>query len=316
MIKNDEITFVVQGAVSDKRATLLAISSIRKNFPGSTIILSTWEGSDLTGLQYDELALSRDPGSCIVDDCRNIYYNINRQIVSSREGLIRVKTKYAVKTRTDCYFKSPVLIKKYENGCKTYGIDASESNRILVIRDFFRNPRRRYHMAYHVSDFLFFGKTEDIRTIFSCKLMSDTEIRWYSNHQIPTSAPSKTVLHRFSAEQHLWMSFLHSKNWSFSIENAYDISESVISNAEASYRQFLLIYSSISLDFFSIKHKKMYLVSYDSYSAKEIKNIYVSRFSLAPSFERTLLLYLHSAGRAIKYTARVILGFFQSRIVS
>ena len=52
-IQNKDITIVVQGPV-DPVNTPKCIASIRKYFKGSKIILSTWEGTDTYGLDFDE----------------------------------------------------------------------------------------------------------------------------------------------------------------------------------------------------------------------------------------------------------------------
>ena len=54
MIENRDISVVVQGAVS-KEYTTKCLKSIRRNLPGSQIVLSTWEDSDTSGLDYDKL---------------------------------------------------------------------------------------------------------------------------------------------------------------------------------------------------------------------------------------------------------------------
>ena len=60
-IDTKDISIVVQGAV-DPKNTPKCLTSIRKYLPGAEIILSTWEGTDCTGLDYDVLVLNKDPG--------------------------------------------------------------------------------------------------------------------------------------------------------------------------------------------------------------------------------------------------------------
>ena len=103
LVDNKDITVVVQGAV-DREKTPICLQSIRRMLPGAFIILSTWEGTDVDGLEYDDVVLSEDPGGF---DEFNIPFspknNINRQIVSTYQGLLKVKTVYALKLRTDFY---------------------------------------------------------------------------------------------------------------------------------------------------------------------------------------------------------------------
>ncbi len=102
MINNADISVVVQGPVQarddrpmDEGITYRSLQSIRQYLPGAHIILSTWPDQNLQGLDYDELVICEDPGPNIyryLADGTPGKLNNNRQIVSSREGLKRVKT--------------------------------------------------------------------------------------------------------------------------------------------------------------------------------------------------------------------------------
>lgn len=67
----------------------------------SEIVLSTWKNDDVSGLDYDKLVLSEDPGD-------NSICNINRQIVSrlawiklaSRKCVLIFEEKALLKTLT------------------------------------------------------------------------------------------------------------------------------------------------------------------------------------------------------------------------
>ena len=63
-IKSKDISVVVQGAINSE-VTPKCLESIRKYLPEAEIILSTWEGSDVVGLDYDKLVLNKDPGTFI-----------------------------------------------------------------------------------------------------------------------------------------------------------------------------------------------------------------------------------------------------------
>ena len=138
-ISENEITFVIQGPIikandatnkssdfnrkfteghiKEDDVTKKSCESIRKYFPKSKIILSTWENSNSEDLNIDMKIESIDPGAS------NYYYkdqkikklnNINRMLVSSYKGLISVKTKFSVKLRSDMYFQSNNLLKLLE----------------------------------------------------------------------------------------------------------------------------------------------------------------------------------------------------------
>ena len=78
------------------------------------MILSTWEGQDVCGIDADEIIFNKDPSSSVfVYSKKNeaIKVNINRQITSSYQGLKAVKTKYAAKLRTDNILFNTNIIK-------------------------------------------------------------------------------------------------------------------------------------------------------------------------------------------------------------
>ena len=87
-------------------------SIIRKYLPKSKIILSTWDGSNVNGLDYDIVIFNKDPGGslCSANDDK-ILNNVNREIVSTLAGLKVCKTKYVFKIRSDLIIKSNKILK-------------------------------------------------------------------------------------------------------------------------------------------------------------------------------------------------------------
>ncbi len=124
MIKIDDeaITFVVQGPVQASASrqqiagiTEQCLNSIRRFFPKSTIILSTWKGQPLDGLDYDQLLELDDPGAnTVFYDGQPIKLNNNRQMYSTHMGLKAVQTPYAVKLRTDNLLTGRQFVELYE----------------------------------------------------------------------------------------------------------------------------------------------------------------------------------------------------------
>lgn len=102
MIKSKDISVVVQGAINPTE-TPKTLKSIREYLPDAQIILSTWEGADVNGLDYDILIENKDPGTVLLISRKNkkIYNNVNRQLLSIQEGLKKVERKYTLKFRSD-----------------------------------------------------------------------------------------------------------------------------------------------------------------------------------------------------------------------
>src|SRR5574344_632380 len=88
MIKSRDISVVVQGAIN-KKETSKCLKSIRQFLPDAEIILSTWEDSDVTNLEYDILVLNKDPGGFKHDFAiQNIKRSKNTYILKLRSDLI------------------------------------------------------------------------------------------------------------------------------------------------------------------------------------------------------------------------------------
>ena len=98
-IDSTDISVVVQGAIHNK-FTKKSLSSIRKYLPEAEIILSTWEGTDTSNLDYDIILLNKDPGAHVFD-CNGRVQNQNRQIVSTKNGIKKASRKYVLKIRSD-----------------------------------------------------------------------------------------------------------------------------------------------------------------------------------------------------------------------
>ncbi|MFN3393310.1 MAG: WavE lipopolysaccharide synthesis family protein, partial [Candidatus Thermochlorobacter sp.] len=101
IVETSDISIVVQGPIVSNKDfypngwTNEALRRMRIHFPGAEIILSTWKGSNVDGLDYDVVVFNDDPGSAM---SRNRPYNVNRQIVSTKNGLAKASRKYALKT--------------------------------------------------------------------------------------------------------------------------------------------------------------------------------------------------------------------------
>lgn len=290
-INNKEISFVVQGPIVGDKITYKTCSSIRKYFPNSKIILSSWAQSNTKYIDYDILVLSKDPGAefnYYTD--REIKNNINRMLISTINGLNKVNTKYAVKIRSDIFFESNkllFLLKKIKKNSN----DIFSKSKIIIPSNLTVNPSRVTKMALHPSDFFFAGYTKDLIDMFSIKLMRKDEMTWFLNNKMPPGSDYPTLIPRFSNEQFLFYSFLK-KKIDFKFENAFQINDEIINIHNDVFQKIFLLYHSKKIGincykyplsrFSSIKH---------AYTEYEFKNINSKKILLL-DFERIFSLLI------------------------
>ncbi|ERP89968.1 hypothetical protein Q666_13725 [Marinobacter sp. ES-1] len=201
MVSNTDITVVVQGPVQTFRdreqeegITKKCLKSVRQHLPGAHIILSTWPDQDLAGLDYDELVISPDPGPNIRYFKANgepQQFNNNRQIVSTKAGLNRVKTPYAVKLRSDNFLTGSMFVEiqgRYPARSEKFRF---LQERVVVSNVFTRKYAKGFPVAYHLSDFFYFGRTEDLMSLWDLDLLhnatdpiKENEVSYYSTFPI------------------------------------------------------------------------------------------------------------------------------------
>jgi hypothetical protein len=165
-INLSDISFVIQGPIVDETNKNLKV--IRNNFPKSSIILSTWETEIYTNIDsanYNEIVLNKDPGFKPFP-----LGNLNRQIISTINGIARVKTKYVVKLRTDSIIHNSTFLNHYFNNVSKYNVF---DNSILILSIYAKDPAK-WQVLFHISDIFFFGLTNDVNNLFKIPL-ADTE---------------------------------------------------------------------------------------------------------------------------------------------
>ena len=263
-IKFENITVVVQGPVSASRertqkhnATELCLKSIRDILPGSQIILSTWAGQNTENLDYDELILSPDPGNYKYENLFHgipRYLNVNRQIKSTLAGLKQVKTKYAIKLRSDNILLHSNFINLFEQFQQRNEQLKLLNNRVISSAWFSRNPNTFLPFPYHPSDLFFFGETEDLINIWDIDF-ADNNMAYYFNHHPDLSNFQSMQPYQYFPEQFIWLSFLKKNGVSVKCNHYCDVSPENINHSELSITNNLFIAHPKTIGFASPKHK-------------------------------------------------------------
>ncbi|MGX3067245.1 WavE lipopolysaccharide synthesis family protein [Ursidibacter arcticus] len=200
-----DITIVFQGAFNahlgeDRFNFKENLRLIRKILPGVKVILSTWENTYVPeNLNIDKIVFNKDPGGLAGIKHKEIdkANNINRQIITTFNGLKEVKTTYAVKLRTDCRLEHAGFIDYF----KKFNKDSC----ILSTCFFTIDPTMYEHMPFHISDWFQFGKTEDLLSYWNVPLMEKEFATWYQSNPYSENSGyfDKEFLAKFAVEQYI-----------------------------------------------------------------------------------------------------------------
>lgn len=222
---------VVQGPVFGDRTqdeaarlTKRGLQSVRQQLPGAEIVLSTWEGADVAGLDFDRLVLSPDPGTARFREAPGIERgsNVNRMIVSTLAGLRATERPYVLKARTDLWMRSARFLQYFGRHPARAAEARVFGERILVHDHYTRFPDRcpRCNYLLHPSDCFQFGRREDLLTLWDVPL-------WNSE----VSGPLELV-----NEQYVWVTCLRKfmdvpfEHWSASSGRLRDLAELTLAN--------------------------------------------------------------------------------------
>lgn len=211
-INEKQISILVHGPVEIKdNLTQKSLQQIRKIFPGSKIILSTWENTDCSGLEYDKLVLNKDPGAEYFNilpnakdsekykGCKEFYINdklyivqpkknnVNRMLTTIKNGLEKVETDFVLKIRTDILLKDKKFLNfwdMYEKYDEKYKIFKHRVINNSIYAQFAHVMKDKIQLLpFHMSDWIHFGYTDDVKLLFSCPLQSDESAYYYWNNR-------------------------------------------------------------------------------------------------------------------------------------
>jgi len=237
MIKSKDVSVVIQGVVN--KGTRKVLKSVRKYLSCAEVILSTWEGSDIEGLSglYDILVLNKDPGGVVFDDKENKQNNLNRIIVSSKNGVDRATRTYVLRLRSDMQLQNANVLKLFDN----FAIRNEEAklfrNRIFaydifsIKYDIRENVPQR--MLFHISDWCYFGLKEDIKELFNVPPVDEPEFsRYFETRKKLSNDVHKDRLWKMSPEQYIVSENAKKVFKNFNFENYLDINEENIKISE------------------------------------------------------------------------------------
>jgi hypothetical protein len=249
-INTKDISIIVQGAI-DPENTPICLKSIRNYLPDATIILSTWKGSCLTGLDYDVLILNDDPGS--FDMSPHEKSNVSRQIISTLNGLKKARTKYALKLRSDLELASTSFLNFFSRFNRYDPAWHFLKGRIIIPSMVSRDPRH-WESPMCPSDWASFGLLEDMLALWDIPLPSLADQNWFQqNSALPlVKKYYASLFSRYNPEQHIWTSFIRKYRPVLS-EHMFDVRPETVAETLKSFANNLII---ISLRQFGLKNLK------------------------------------------------------------
>lgn len=227
----ESLTILFQGPIiQENSVTYLSVYSARQSFPDAPIIISTWNGhkqfisKNLYDIKNVKFIFSEDPGAAF---CKpNSPLNVNRVIVSSKNGLEKVTTDYVLKCRSDIVFKNNNVFKlyyKYNSSIKNSKLKLV-SEKVLFSNQTSLNPSR-IPILYHLCDWLALGRTKDVIDIFNIDLMPDKDFYWYLNNKKPEDNLTPGNLSRYMSEDYIIYMFCRKHIPECEHENYYDTDE-------------------------------------------------------------------------------------------
>jgi len=247
-IDDSGLSFVVQGPILYSGGICLAdlsIQSIRKHFPGSEVILSSHQGSDVSNLDYDKLALTGiDEFREIENDKFGNFMNANNQLRTTRAGLELATRPYVVKIRSDMVVKNSNILTLLNNRpkrAKSPKIITREP--VIVLNWSTVNPDTFLRLLHHPSDQLHAGATEDVRSIWSCPPYPVSYMRWFEWNAYPKNAQHGDYLQRYRSESWIWYNFVK-EHCKFDFPDSYSFSEELKNESKILIASNLMVVSS------------------------------------------------------------------------
>lgn len=225
-----DISVVVQGPICGQDVTQKCLNSIRAQLPNATIILSTWKGENVQDLSYDILVETEDPGNVTFEGLAP--NNVNRQIVSTLNGLKKITTPYALKIRSDMTLESTLFLEYFDRFPKRIEQFRVFEKRILNGPCGIKRPNKINKLLYtntytklfsaesykrisyiskllfHPADWIFFGLTEDLLKLWDIPLATSTYFYYFDPKTTDAELrPNRTTV-QYSAEQYIFTSCL------------------------------------------------------------------------------------------------------------
>lgn len=222
MIEDKDISIVVQGPILrqspfsiSNQTTQYACLRLKKLFPASELILSTWKGENVEGIPYDKVLFNEDPGATWFNyGNEELLNNCNRLIVSTFAGIKAASRKYVFKVRSDLFLVSTCFLDYFY----TFPLFDEEykfvTNRIIAFSIYSITGHKTclftMKRPFHISDWAYFGYKQDLFNLYDVPLTQEPEFsQWFLTRCKPFFDMEPKRLWKMPPEQYVTSSFLN-----------------------------------------------------------------------------------------------------------
>lgn len=293
---NRRLSVVIQGPVIEnqlpnkQKTTDFAIKCCRKVLPKSEIILSTWEGSDTSGLAADKIIFNKDPGPQGIFGSGAIPSNVNRQIVSSANGIKSASENFVLKLRSDAILLGANFIDIFDTTKSSSSMYKIFERKVVSNNLSSKNPATmsEFPLLYHPADHAHFGLRNDLLTLWDLPLQSEDDSTYFTVIDRPNTYRNNESS-RFTPEQFICIQSFR-KSIPINIESYADISEIDIS--EKALAENFVFVNDADFSFYIEKyhnylHEIYKWMRYDGHAYQSMHDY--SRLNIAKHFLDTYL---------------------------
>ncbi len=233
-IPSKDISVVIQGPLYRNLApaggVFFCVQSIQKHLPEAEIIISSWEQEDVSGLENFRVVQSPMPPTLINpvgnDD------NINRQIVSTVEGLKLATRPYALKIRSDLSLSDNSIA-----SIRAYADYVPKERRYfklpLTLTNVFTRDPTRMPFLFHFSDIIQFGLREDMLAFWDGPAVTYEEAFRVGNPSLnPFGKYADSFGRHGAAEQHLPLRWMRKHGYNIQLVHACEVSTELLDLSE------------------------------------------------------------------------------------
>ena len=182
--------------------------------------------------------------------------NVNRQIVSTQNGLMGTTRPFALKLRSDMLMTGTGFL-DYFNRFPVRSEWSVLNCKVVASTMFSRVPGLLFQWPYHPGDWFFFGRTEDVRNLWDIQLAPEPDTTlWFIDRPRPPNDVGPASMNRYAPEQYVWLSFLR-KHLRVRCDYQWDLDAETVAGTEKSFAGNLVLVSPVQANLAFGKYRQV-----------------------------------------------------------